>query len=365
MARTVAVVEAAVPPAVGSALDEMGCEVRSLPPAEGKSEARVLGEAVVRGCDFLVLPNGPRLAERLRVLAAMRSRPRVLVAASHASGPGGGVIDLWIPPGTGAAAWLLAFITLEPPLPPAATESPPALVLLRVIDLANRAFASLADGVGSPPVRGDFEDELLALYRGLLARTVAGIERSIDGFDGSSSRVSRLARDTAFALGLGAKDARVAEMAGGLRDVAMHLVPGTRVLGSPDPLTSSERRVLCLHPASSASAAGPAGHHDPVTAAIGSHHERLDGSGYPMKGTGSAVGIAARIVAASDTFDALVHPRPFRRRTYEPMQALVVLREEAGGRRLDRTVVEALAAAITRGDDAMSSGVAPAHTRHA
>jgi putative two-component system response regulator len=43
-----------------------------------------------------------------------------------------------------------------------------------------------------------------------------------------------------------------------------------------------------------------------------SHHERVDGSGYPRKLAGDAIPIAGRICAVSDAFDALTSTRPYR-----------------------------------------------------
>ena len=44
----------------------------------------------------------------------------------------------------------------------------------------------------------------------------------------------------------------------------------------------------------------------------GSHHERLDGSGYYRGQHGSSLPMASRVLAAADAYDALVHPRPHR-----------------------------------------------------
>jgi HD-GYP domain-containing protein (c-di-GMP phosphodiesterase class II) len=43
------------------------------------------------------------------------------------------------------------------------------------------------------------------------------------------------------------------------------------------------------------------------------HHERLDGTGYPRKLCGDAIGLDSRIVAVADVFDALTADRPYRK----------------------------------------------------
>ena len=42
----------------------------------------------------------------------------------------------------------------------------------------------------------------------------------------------------------------------------------------------------------------------------GSHHERLDGSGYHRGATAAQLGVGARLLAAADAFDAMTHDRP-------------------------------------------------------
>jgi len=44
-----------------------------------------------------------------------------------------------------------------------------------------------------------------------------------------------------------------------------------------------------------------------------SHHERFDGSGYPLGLSGEAISLAGRIVAVADVFDALTSERPYKK----------------------------------------------------
>ncbi|MGH8914030.1 MAG: HD-GYP domain-containing protein, partial [Acidimicrobiia bacterium] len=49
-----------------------------------------------------------------------------------------------------------------------------------------------------------------------------------------------------------------------------------------------------------------------VAPIVGQHHERLDGSGYPRGLRGEDILLEARILAVSDTFDAMTTTRPYR-----------------------------------------------------
>lgn len=51
-----------------------------------------------------------------------------------------------------------------------------------------------------------------------------------------------------------------------------------------------------------------------------SHHEKMDGSGYPRSLKGNKISRAARIMAVADIFDALTSPRPYRKAKGEPIK---------------------------------------------
>jgi putative two-component system response regulator len=61
---------------------------------------------------------------------------------------------------------------------------------------------------------------------------------------------------------------------------------------------------------------------------VRSHHERLDGSGYPDGLKGSQVPLLAQIVAIVDVYDALTTARPYKA-TLSPARALEQLHVEA------------------------------------
>jgi HD-GYP domain-containing protein (c-di-GMP phosphodiesterase class II) len=50
----------------------------------------------------------------------------------------------------------------------------------------------------------------------------------------------------------------------------------------------------------------------PLAALAGSHHERLDGSGYHRGAMAAQLGVGARLLAAADAYDAMTHDRPHR-----------------------------------------------------
>jgi len=70
------------------------------------------------------------------------------------------------------------------------------------------------------------------------------------------------------------------------------------------------------------------------------HHERLDGTGYPR-----GISLSSRfveVVAACDIYDALISPRPYRKKSYDTRTALEVLTTMAEEGKIGWDVVQAL-----------------------
>ena len=61
----------------------------------------------------------------------------------------------------------------------------------------------------------------------------------------------------------------------------------------------------------------------------GSHHERWDGQGYPLRKAGEDIPLSGRIVAIADNFDALTTARPYKE-AWPTEQAIEHIRERAG-----------------------------------
>ena len=74
-----------------------------------------------------------------------------------------------------------------------------------------------------------------------------------------------------------------------------------------------------------------------------SHHEKYDGSGYPVGLRGDAIPLLGRIVAVADVFDALTSERPYKK-AWDLDKAVAFLREGSGAH-FDPACVEAFLAA--------------------
>lgn len=136
--------------------------------------------------------------------------------------------------------------------------------------------------------------------------------------------------------------------AGLLHDTGLTFLP-RKILDKPTRLTVSERKQVELHPVTGEQLIlQSGGMPETVTRAIRSHHERLDGSGYPDGLRGWAVPWMARAVAIAEVFDSLTSTQPWRERM-KPYDALrYMLSDMRSG--LDTELIRALIPVLRRVD---------------
>jgi putative two-component system response regulator len=72
---------------------------------------------------------------------------------------------------------------------------------------------------------------------------------------------------------------------------------------------------------------------------ISGHHERYDGTGYPLGLSGEAIPLAGRLMSVIDVYDALISKRVYKQ-AYEHDYAIALLKEGRGSH-FDPTIVDA------------------------
>lgn len=93
--------------------------------------------------------------------------------------------------------------------------------------------------------------------------------------------------------------------------------------GIEGPLPPALRERVRAHPLQGVELLKLAGVGDPLWLdAIRFHHERLDGSGYPLGATAAQIPLGGRILALADTYSAMSKPRPYGVKTHSPQHAL-------------------------------------------
>ena len=146
--------------------------------------------------------------------------------------------------------------------------------------------------------------------------TVAALTSAIDASDpfthGHSFRVSRYALIIARVMELSERNLEMLEYAALLHDIGKIAIQND-VLLKVGPLTEEEWQSLRSHPNIGADIVEQLKFLDEAAHVIRCHHERPDGSGYPLGLKGEEVPLGARIINVVDAFDAMTSDRPYRK----------------------------------------------------
>jgi len=150
------------------------------------------------------------------------------------------------------------------------------------------------------------------------ADTVKAFATAIDCKDkyteGHSVRVGRYSEIIAEELGWNENEVEGAAVAGYLHDVGK-LTVERNIINAPYRINAKESAELNKHPSVGYEILLPIHHpYTDVPLAARSHHERLDGRGYPDGLMDNEIPYIAKIVNLADSFDAMTTDRPYKRR---------------------------------------------------
>jgi putative nucleotidyltransferase with HDIG domain len=198
---------------------------------------------------------------------------------------------------------------------------------------------AIAASFGSAVHRAGLISDIERSFTTTLAVVTSTVEAKDDYTACHGSDVATLAEKVALRMGLGTKEAREVHYAAMLHDVGKIAVP-SEILCKEGPLTEEEWVVMRSHTVVGAELVERIDAFAHLAPAVRWSHERIDGRGYPDGLSGSEIPLAARIVAACDTYDAIVTDRPYR-----PARTSQQAREEllrVTGTQLDGRVVAVL-----------------------
>jgi HD-GYP domain-containing protein (c-di-GMP phosphodiesterase class II) len=128
-----------------------------------------------------------------------------------------------------------------------------------------------------------------------------------------------------------------------VHDLGRVAVPNT-IWDKPGPLTRDERDRVETHPLVTDQLLRRVPHTAALAAVASAAHERLDGSGYHRRVTGSSLDEAQRVIAAADCYAAMTSDRPHRS-ALTPGAAAAELRAMSRAGRLDGEAAERVLAA--------------------
>lgn len=128
---------------------------------------------------------------------------------------------------------------------------------------------------------------------------------------GHQRRVAQLGAAIARNMDLSRRQEQTIWLAGSVHDIGKVRIP-TEILTRPDVLTSLEMGLIKLHPQTGCDLLKKIDFPWPIAEITLQHHERLDGSGYPLGLMADQIVLEARIIAVADVAEAMMSHRPYR-----------------------------------------------------
>ena len=160
----------------------------------------------------------------------------------------------------------------------------------------------------------DLEKSLEKMQR-ILMQSVSSLAAALGTRDPYTAehqkKVVQLASAIAAEMGLSRDQIEGIQVAGNLHDIGKIHVP-LEILSKPDQLTDIEFSYVKTHSQSGYDIIKHIEFPWPVADIILQHHERLDGSGYPLGISGDEIRLEARIIAVADVVEAMAAHRPYR-----------------------------------------------------
>ena len=175
-------------------------------------------------------------------------------------------------------------------------------------------------------------------YRHTLKALTAALETRDSETHGHSERVVTYSLRLGREYGLNTEQMKSLEFGSLLHDIGKIGVPDL-ILRKPAKLTEEEWVRMREHPLHGQQILRGIEFLEGPARVVGQHHEKWDGSGYPLGIQGEDIDLCARIFAVADAFDAITSDRVYRRgKSYQ--EAADEL-DEWSGKQFDPKVVEA------------------------
>ncbi|MCY6369635.1 HD-GYP domain-containing protein [Clostridium ganghwense] len=129
-------------------------------------------------------------------------------------------------------------------------------------------------------------------------------------------------------IGLSVKDLNLLTYAGILHDIGKIRID-SKILNKKSKLTSEEFRIIKTHSVIGYEIVKHIPYMDEnVSMGVLMHHERCDGSGYPLKLKDEKIHTFGKIIAIADEFDAMTSNRVYKKKQ-SPFKVLEIMQEEA------------------------------------
>jgi putative two-component system response regulator len=151
--------------------------------------------------------------------------------------------------------------------------------------------------------------ELVDILSGMVARS---IERVDPYTAGHGERTRQYCKLVAQDFGLDRETIEHLELAAIAHDYGKIFLDDLSFLTKKGPLTPGERREMQRHPQVGAERLGKHPRLEAVVRYVAEHHERWDGTGYPLRLRGREISRAGRILCVVEVFDSLTSRRSYK-----------------------------------------------------
>jgi len=184
------------------------------------------------------------------------------------------------------------------------------------------------------------------LLTGILRALASAIDAKDPYTRGHSERVTRFAVEIAKIMGLPDEDIERIKLGALIHDVGKIGIDD-RVLKKPGVLSDEEYRVMKTHTTCGYEMMKHIPQLKDILPGIQSHHEHLNGKGYPRGLKANEIPMIARVITVADCFDAMTTKRPH----HDPAPIDQVLAEirSLAGKNYDEKAVEALIRGVKTG----------------
>lgn len=198
--------------------------------------------------------------------------------------------------------------------------------------------------------KGKFYNELQekeninkALHLNLMESIIVSLTSLLENHDmytkNHSENVAKLSKEIAIALGLTAEEISQIYFAGLVHDIGKTIIP-SEIINKEGRLTIEEFEIVKKHSNFGYEALSKTSELKEIADIVLQHHEKINGTGYPLGNCGDTIPLGSRILSVADAFDAMINERPYKE-TLSREKAVEEL-HNCSGTQFDKNIVAVL-----------------------
>ena len=218
-----------------------------------------------------------------------------------------------------------------------------SVLILPGVYLAYRMYVTYQDKLKAERKQAEAQKLHAGEMASLHLRAIEALALAIQAKDNTThdhlQRVQLYAVDIGKQMGLSEEETEALQAASLLHDIGKLAVP-EHIISKPGRLTPEEFEKIKIHPIVGAEILERIKFPYPVVPIVRAHHERWDGTGYPLGLKAEQIPMGARILAAVDCLDALASDRQYRRAL--PLDEAMAFVSGESGRSFDPKVIQVL-----------------------